>query len=272
MACADSPERVKECTIASNGHQKPLAPLKSEIRRTAVELSIDRRKGVDSVQLIKAKDEALREEVGELRKVWPSSEMAVIESILFHRYFFTACKRDHVENQSISTYLGLEKRLATPLLRKRLAVNLTIPAAVDAPDDLRELSLVCLSVQPARRPETRRRHRCMLRLLEQLRLINQPRRTLHKAVIFCHSKICRELTNEFFKVVLDYAVQVHQVAVEIIQNLDFGGLLALESCLRSALNDATEEELIELNPLGGWTYSRKAAPPKEDDIDPFSPE
>lgn len=28
--------------------------------------------------------------------------------------------------------------------------------------------------------------------------------------------------------VLDYAVQVHQVAVEIIQNLDFGGLLALE--------------------------------------------
>jgi hypothetical protein len=45
MACADSPERVKECTIASNGYQKPLAPLKSEIRRTAVELSIDRRKG-----------------------------------------------------------------------------------------------------------------------------------------------------------------------------------------------------------------------------------
>jgi integrase len=46
----------------------------------------------------------------------------------------------------------------------------------------------------------------------------------------------------------------------------------IQSCLRSALNDATEEELIEQNPLAGWTYSRKAAPPKEDDVDPFSPE
>ena len=46
----------------------------------------------------------------------------------------------------------------------------------------------------------------------------------------------------------------------------------IQSCLRSALNDAAEEELIEMNPLAGWTYSRKAAPPKEDDIDPFSPE
>ncbi|WP_416364989.1 Arm DNA-binding domain-containing protein [Pseudomonas sp. NFX183] len=46
----------------------------------------------------------------------------------------------------------------------------------------------------------------------------------------------------------------------------------VQSCLRSALNDAAEEELIELNPLAGWTYSRKAAPPKEDDVDPFSPE
>lgn len=46
----------------------------------------------------------------------------------------------------------------------------------------------------------------------------------------------------------------------------------IQSCLRSALNDAAEEELIELNPLAGWTYARKTAPPKEDDVDPFSPE
>jgi len=46
----------------------------------------------------------------------------------------------------------------------------------------------------------------------------------------------------------------------------------IQSCLRSALNDAAEEELLELNPLAGWTYSRKAGPPKEDDIDPFSPD
>ncbi|MPQ84526.1 DUF3596 domain-containing protein [Pseudomonas sp. MAFF 730085] len=44
----------------------------------------------------------------------------------------------------------------------------------------------------------------------------------------------------------------------------------IQSCLRSALDDAAEEELIDQNPLAGWTYSRKAAPPKEDDVDPFS--
>ncbi|MEN5032921.1 DUF3596 domain-containing protein [Pseudomonas sp. Ps21-P2] len=46
----------------------------------------------------------------------------------------------------------------------------------------------------------------------------------------------------------------------------------IQSCLRSALNDAAEEELVDVNPLAGWTYSRKEAPPKEDDVDPFSPE
>lgn len=30
----------------------------------------------------------------------------------------------------------------------------------------------------------------------------------------------------------------------------------IQSCLRSALNDATKEELIEPNPLAGWTYTR----------------
>ncbi len=46
----------------------------------------------------------------------------------------------------------------------------------------------------------------------------------------------------------------------------------IQSCLRSALTDAAEEELIEVNPLAGWTYSRKEAPAKDDDVDPFSPE
>ncbi|MCJ2373753.1 DUF3596 domain-containing protein [Pseudomonas sp. RGM 3321] len=46
----------------------------------------------------------------------------------------------------------------------------------------------------------------------------------------------------------------------------------IQSCLRSALTDAAEDELIEVNPLAGWTYSRKEAPAKDDDVDPFSPE
>ncbi|MGA4815412.1 phage integrase SAM-like domain-containing protein [Pseudomonas aeruginosa] len=31
----------------------------------------------------------------------------------------------------------------------------------------------------------------------------------------------------------------------------------IQSCLRSALSDAMEEELIDSNPLAGWTYARK---------------
>ncbi len=45
----------------------------------------------------------------------------------------------------------------------------------------------------------------------------------------------------------------------------------IQSCLRSALNDAVDEELIDLNPLAGWTYARKGEV-KEDDVDPFSAE
>lgn len=44
----------------------------------------------------------------------------------------------------------------------------------------------------------------------------------------------------------------------------------VQSPLRSVFNDTCEEELIEVNPLAGWTYSRKEAQPKDDD--PFSPD
>jgi len=46
----------------------------------------------------------------------------------------------------------------------------------------------------------------------------------------------------------------------------------IQSCLRSALDDALDDELIEINPLAGWTYSVKGKPKAEDNIDPFTPE
>ena len=46
----------------------------------------------------------------------------------------------------------------------------------------------------------------------------------------------------------------------------------IQSCLRSALTEAVDEELIESNPMAGWTYKRKGAPTEDDDVDPFSPE
>lgn len=49
-------------------------------------------------------------------------------------------------------------------------------------------------------------------------------------------------------------------------------LANVQSCLRSALGDAVDDELIDSNPLAGWTYSVKEKPRQVDDIDPFSKE
>lgn len=49
-------------------------------------------------------------------------------------------------------------------------------------------------------------------------------------------------------------------------------LANVQSCLRSALGDAVDDELIDANPLAGWTYSVKGKPRADDEIDPFSKE
>jgi integrase len=45
----------------------------------------------------------------------------------------------------------------------------------------------------------------------------------------------------------------------------------LISPLRIALQEAVDDELIEANPLYGWSYQRKEPPKPGDDIDPFTP-
>lgn len=61
---------------------------------------------------------------------------------------------------------------------------------------------------------------------------------------------------------------------EWLDTLEIGNktLSNIQSCLRSAMTEALDEELIETNPMAGWTYKRKAAPTEDDDVDPFSPE
>lgn len=46
----------------------------------------------------------------------------------------------------------------------------------------------------------------------------------------------------------------------------------VQSVLRIALQDALNDELIEVNPMYGWTYERKDAPKPTDDVDPFDAE
>lgn len=42
------------------------------------------------------------------------------------------------------------------------------------------------------------------------------------------------------------------------------------SVLRAALTEAAEDELIELNPIAGWTYRKQEPPKDEEEVDPFS--
>lgn len=42
------------------------------------------------------------------------------------------------------------------------------------------------------------------------------------------------------------------------------------SVLRTALDDAVIDEVIETNPIAGWTYARNEPPKEEDDVDPFT--
>ncbi|VVD63174.1 integrase [Pandoraea pneumonica] len=51
-------------------------------------------------------------------------------------------------------------------------------------------------------------------------------------------------------------------------------LANIQSCMRSALGDASGDELIEANPLAGYTYARAERPKEieEDEIDPLSPQ
>lgn len=49
-------------------------------------------------------------------------------------------------------------------------------------------------------------------------------------------------------------------------------LANIQSVLRAALQDALNDELIELNPMHGWKYARKDAPQLQDDVDPFTAE
>lgn len=46
----------------------------------------------------------------------------------------------------------------------------------------------------------------------------------------------------------------------------------IQSVLRKSLQDALDDDLIEINPLYGWKFSRKEAPNPTDDIDPFTAE
>lgn len=61
-----------------------------------------------------------------------------------------------------------------------------------------------------------------------------------------------------------------KMIMDWLDTLEIGSntLSNIQSCPRSAMTEAIDEELIENNPLAGWTYKRKAAPTDDDDVAP----
>jgi integrase len=56
------------------------------------------------------------------------------------------------------------------------------------------------------------------------------------------------------------------------QNVSNKRIANLLSPLRVALQEAVDDELIEANPLYGWSFRRREKPKQGDDVDPFSTE
>jgi integrase len=52
--------------------------------------------------------------------------------------------------------------------------------------------------------------------------------------------------NELSKKIIREKMSTYQVVNKTLMNV--------QSCFRSALNDAVEDEILESNPLSGWAY------------------
>ncbi len=58
---------------------------------------------------------------------------------------------------------------------------------------------------------------------------------------------------------------------EWLEGLSVGNktLRNIQSAIRAGLKDAVDDELVETNPLAGWTYQKREELKTEDDVDPF---
>ncbi|MFO3797736.1 MAG: phage integrase SAM-like domain-containing protein, partial [Anaerolineales bacterium] len=70
--------------------------------------------------------------------------------------------------------------------------------------------------------------------------------------------------NDLSKKVIREKMSTYNVSNKTLTNV--------QSCFRSALNDAVEDEVLESNPLSGWAYKNRELLKEDDDIDPFSRE
>ena len=81
-----------------------------------------------------------------------------------------------------------------------------------------------------------------------------------------------KLIPMFGDVLLHELAKRHVKAELALYEVSNKTLANLQSCLRAALDDAVEDEILDSNPLAGWNYRRKDELKEDDDVDPFTVE
>lgn len=95
------------------------------------------------------------------------------------------------------------------------------------------------------------------------------KRQLKASTILSYEKAIKLINKAFHGLTLDKVTRAK--IKEWLSTLQSSNknISNLQSVLRTALQDAVNDELIESNPLYGWTYANKEAPKADDDVDPF---
>lgn len=78
--------------------------------------------------------------------------------------------------------------------------------------------------------------------------------------------ICR---TELGRILLPEFKRVHMKDWCKVQTCSNKWLANVQSCLRTALQDAVDDELLDVNPIYGWKYENAEALKTKDDVDPF---
>lgn len=96
------------------------------------------------------------------------------------------------------------------------------------------------------------------------------KKTIKAATYLTYSKAIKLIIREFIGVSL-YDINRQAIKQWLSQLTSSNKNISnLQSVLRSALQDAVDDDLIDNNPLYGWTYTNKEAPKRDDDVDPFT--
>lgn len=100
--------------------------------------------------------------------------------------------------------------------------------------------------------------------------LEQKQKTIKASTHLSYFKACKLIIRAFHGMYLD---ELKRPAIKkwLSQlNSSNKNLTNLQSVLRSALQDAVHDDIIEINPLYGWKYTNNEPPKDDDDLDPFT--